>query len=127
MTQIVTIEDTTPPEISVELDRDSLWPPNHKLNTITATIVVTDICDPDPSVVLTSVASSEPDNDIGEGNTNDDIQGAAIGTDDREFELRAERDGRNTGRTYTALYAASDGSGNETSGADTVIVSHDQK
>jgi len=127
VTQIVTIEDTTPPEISVELDRDSIWPPNHKLNTITATIVVTDICDPDPSVVLTSVASSEPDNDIGDGNTNDDIQGVAIGTDDREFELRAERDGRNTGRTYTALYTASDGSGNETSGADTVIVSHDQK
>ncbi len=127
VTQVVTIEDTIPPEITVELDSGSLWPPNHKLNTITASVAVTDSCDPSPSVTLASVVSSEPDNDIGDGNTNDDIQGAAIGTDDREFELRAERDGRNTGRVYTILYTATDGSGNETSEEDTVIVPRNRK
>lgn len=125
-TQIVTIEDTTPPEISADLSPDVLWPPNHELRAITASIQVSDICDANPTVALTSVTSSEPDNDIGDGNTSDDIQGAAIGTDDREFELRAERDGRKVGRTYTVVYTASDGSGNQTPDQDAVLAPHNQ-
>ena len=119
--------DTTPPEIDAELSPDVLWPPNHELHAITASIQVSDICDASPTVALASVTSSEPDNDIGDGNTNDDIQGAAIGADDREFELRAERDGRKVGRTYTAVYTASDGSGNQTPDEDEVAVPHDRK
>lgn len=125
-TQVVTIEDTIPPEINVELNPDNLWPPNHKLHTITASIEVTDVCDANPGAVLSSVVSSEPDNDIGDGNTSNDIQGAMIGTDDRAFELRAERDGRKIGRTYTIVYTASDGSGNEVNNEDTVNVAHNQ-
>ena len=47
-TQVVTIVDTTPPDLSLSLDPDSLWPPNHMLHTIDAVIEVTDICDSDP-------------------------------------------------------------------------------
>ncbi len=124
--QLVTIEDTTPPVVSATLAPDSLWPPNHRLHAVAATIQVTDVCDPAPTVVLASAVSSEPDNGIGDGNTNDDIQGADIGTDDRDLELRAERDGRGPGRTYTVAYTASDASGNQASAEDDVRVAHDR-
>src|SRR5262245_41346448 len=87
----ITVSDTTPPALVVLADPMVLWPPNHKLHEVQAHVMVTDACDPDPDVVLTSLTSSEPDNGTGDGDTVDDIQGAAIGTDDRDFLLRGER------------------------------------
>ena len=123
--ELVEVADTTPPMISVSLDPDTLWPPDHKLVEITATVVATDNC-PGVTFVLDSVTSDEPDNDIADGNTIDDIQGEAIGTPDLAFLLRAERAGTMDGRTYTATYEAEDGSGNTASDSDTVEVPHDQ-
>jgi hypothetical protein len=125
--QVVTIVDTTPPELSLSLDPDSLWPPNHMLHTIDAVIEVTDICDPNPTVELVSVVSSEPDNDRGDGNTTGDVQGVAAGSDDRIFEVRAERDGRKSGRSYTARYTATDDSDNQTTEEAVVRVEHDKR
>jgi hypothetical protein len=122
----VTVQDTTPPDISVTLDRDLLWPPNHKLATIHATVQVSDICDPDPTFVLTSIVSSEPDDGLGDGDAPDDIQGADFGTADTQFQLRSERSGTGPGRTYTIVYTASDDSGNSTPDQDEVKVPHDQ-
>ena len=116
----VTVEDTTPPEIEAALNRDVLWPPNHKMSPIEAEVSVTDICDPDPTFVLTSIASNESDNGLGDGDFRHDIQGAAYGTDDEAFQLRSERAGNGDGRTYTILYTAMDMSGN--TAADTVYV-----
>jgi hypothetical protein len=122
----ITVSDTTPPALVVLADPIVLWPPNHKLHEVQAHVMVTDVCDPDPDVVLTSLTSSEPDNGTGDGDTVDDIQGADIGTDDRDFLLRAERAGNGDGRTYTAVYHVSDDSGNSTNGLAQVIVPHDQ-
>lgn len=72
-TQYVTIVDTTPPELSVELSPDTLWAPNHKLKTLTATVVAEDICDANPEIRLVSVTSNEPDNRLGDGDTANDI------------------------------------------------------
>jgi hypothetical protein len=108
----VIVADTTPPSLSVDLDPDSLWPPNHELHTIQASIQVADVCDLSPQVRLFSVVSNEPDNGLGDGDTAGDIQGADSSSDDRDFELRAERSGRGTGRVYTASYEAEDASGN---------------
>jgi len=36
--------DTTPPTIDVELDRDTLWPSNHRMVDITAQVTVEDNC-----------------------------------------------------------------------------------
>jgi hypothetical protein len=71
----VTVGDTIPPLIEVSVDPDVLWPPNHKLVRIRATVQVTDVCDPSPGFVLASITSNEPDNGTGDGDTANDIQG----------------------------------------------------
>jgi hypothetical protein len=71
--------------------------------------------------------SSEPDNDRGDGNTTGDVQGVAAGSDDRIFEVRAERDGRKSGRSYTARYTATDDSDNQTTEEAVVRVEHDKR
>jgi len=123
---VITIEDTTPPIITVELNRTVLWPPNHKLVTIVATVTVEDLCDEDASFVLTSITSDEPDEGLGDGDRPNDIQGAAFGTPDVEFQLRSERSGLGDGRVYTIVYTASDASGNPAEVTVEVHVPHNQ-
>jgi hypothetical protein len=123
---MVDLVDITPPEISVELNRYVLWPPNHKMADIIATVEATDNCDPDPAVTLVSITSSEPDNNGGDGDTDGDIQGAAFGTEDYEFQLRSERSGKRLGRIYTIVYRATDFSGNSTDATVHVRVPHNQ-
>src|SRR5262249_13436868 len=112
-TQQVKVADTTPPDLTVQLAPTVLWPPDHKLVTITATITVSDTCDPHPTIRLVSITSNEPDNGLGDGDQPDDIQ-AVFDTDDRVFLLRSERGGLGGGRVYTVTYEASDASGNKT-------------
>jgi hypothetical protein len=122
----VEVLDVTPPELTVSLSKESMWPPNHTMHDISAAIVVTDECDPDPQIKLISVTSNEPDNGLGDGNTEQDVQNALVGSDDRSFSLRAERQGGKSGkgskgeRIYTIIYEAADSSGNTTQ--QTVIV-----
>jgi hypothetical protein len=116
----VTVLDTAPPTVTVSLTPNVLWPPNHKLVLITASIQVSNICDPNSSVVLVSITSNES---LGPG----DIQGAVFGTDSRSFSLRADRLGAGAGRVYTVKYGAIDASGNMTFATATVTVPHDQR
>jgi hypothetical protein len=125
-TASVTVADTTPPVVTLALDRYVLWPPNHSMVTINATVTVTDVCDPTPGFVLASITSSEPDDGLGDGDTMNDIQGAAFGTPDIQFELRAERAGVGAGRIYTIQYVGFDGSGNTTPATTKVVVPHNQ-
>lgn len=125
-TQTVKIVDTTPPKLTLTVAPTSLWPPNHKLAQITASITVSDICDPNPTVRVVSITSNEPDNGLGDGDTTDDIQEATFGTDDRSFLLRSERSGGGNGRVYTVTYEASDASGNKTVRQATVTVAKSQ-
>jgi pimeloyl-ACP methyl ester carboxylesterase len=118
--------DTTPPTLEVALEPDLLWPPNHRLVEVTADILVSDDTDPAPAVTLVSIVSDEPDDGLGDGDTAGDIQGADYGTDDREFLLRAERDGLADGRVYTVTYRAVDDSGNSTETVVEVTVPHDR-
>ena len=126
-TMTVVVEDTTDPTIDVAVNPNSLWPPNHKMRDIAATVLVTDTCDPNPTFVLTSITSNEPDNGQGDGNTTGDIAGADVGTPDTEFQLRSERSGKGNGRVYTTTYTASDGSGNTADDSAEVTVSHSKK
>jgi hypothetical protein len=122
----VDVIDNTPPEIAVELDRDALWPPNHKMVEVCATVTATDNCDDSLTVALVSVTSDEPDNDKADGNTINDIQNASTGTEDLCFDLRSERQGTGDGRTYEIIYSATDNAGNTSYDSVTVDVPHDQ-
>ena len=122
----ITIEDTVAPDVTVSVSPDTLWPPNHKLKTITATVSTSDACDASPTIRLVSITSDEPDNGVGDGNTVNDIQGANFGTNDTTFQLRSERQGGGNGRTYTITYEAEDVSGNSITKEATVTVPHNQ-
>ncbi len=105
-----------------------LWPPNHKLVPVTVTVEVWDDTDPEPTVTLVAVSGNEADDapGNGDGQTVGDIQGAEIGSDDREVLLRAERDGGGDGRVYTLTYRATDQAGYWTEESVEVVVPHDQ-
>lgn len=122
----ITVADTQPPTITVEMNPDELWPPNHKLVAIHAVVVATDVCDEDVDVILLSATSSEPENSTGTGNTAPDIVGATLGTEVYDLQLRSERDGDGPGRLYILCYRATDGSGNTATACDTVVVPHDR-
>lgn len=123
----VVIEDTTAPMISVSLDPATLWPPNHRMVDVFATVTASDVCS-GVTVQLVSVTSSEPDDAQGggDGNTVDDVQGVSMGTADFSFALRAEREGAGVGRVYTAVYSATDGSGNTATAAGVSTVPQSQ-
>ena len=99
-----------PPTISVTLSPSTLWPPNHRMVPIVATVNASSPSGP-PSVILVSIVSSEPDNGQGDGNTVNDIQGHAVGTYDTTFSLRAERSAQGSGRIYTVRYRATTAAG----------------
>lgn len=122
--EIVTVEDTTPPEITdVTATPDTLWPPNHKFKEITVDVTVTDICDSTPSCSISNVESNEPINGTGDGNTSPDWEI----TGDFTVNLRSERSGNGEGRVYTITVECLDDSGVSSEGIVEVIVPHDQR
>ena len=127
----VTVEDTVAPQLTVSVSPDSLWPPNHKMVSITPTASATDICDSSPIVSLSTITTNEGDETNtydpnidatqGDGNTTNDIE-----VDNGNISLRAERSGVGDGRVYTISYTATDSSGNIGNGTATVTVPHNQ-
>jgi len=121
---LIEVVDSTAPVILVSLTPRTLWPPNHRLVPVTATVEASDLCT-GVVVMLSSVSSNEADDGEGDGNTINDIQNAEVGTADLELRLRAERAGGGNGRVYTATYTASDGMGNTSSATGYASVPHD--
>ncbi len=123
----VDVVDTQPPSLGLTLSPMTLWPPNHRMVTVTAEPLATDLCT-GASVALVSVASDEPDDspEDGDGSTVNDIQGHSLGVADTDLLLRAERAGGGDGRIYTVTYEATDASGNSMAAASIVTVPHDQ-
>jgi hypothetical protein len=93
------------------------------MELITPSWTVSDECDDAPEVSLVSIVANEDDNDIGDGNTSDDIQ---IGEDGSIY-VRSERSGRDGDRVYTITYQAVDDCGNTTVRSATVSIPHDFK
>jgi hypothetical protein len=120
----VIVVDTIPPIITaVSADPNVLWSPNHKMVAVGVRATITDACGPTAWRIL-SVASNEPVNDIGDGNTSPDWEI----TGDHTVNLRAERSGANkAGRIYTITVQATDAAGNRSdSKTAKVTVPHDK-
>ena len=115
--------DEIAPTLEISLTPDNLWPANHKYVDVTATVIVTDNFDSNPTVTLLSVTSSEADEGLGDGDFSDDI----VIIDDYTFQLRAERSATNKyGRVYTFTYQVVDACGNVTVESATVFVPFSQ-
>ncbi len=119
-TTSVTVIDTVPPALTIEVTPKVLWSPDHKLVPIRIDAKPTDLCDPAPAVTC-RVTSSEPALMIGSGQTPRDIVWSG-----GQLFLRAERSGTGEGRVYTITCTATDASGNRTEASATVMVPHDQ-
>jgi Galactose oxidase, central domain len=97
----------TPPTItSASASPNTLWPPNHKMVPVTVSVSATDNSGAMPTCQIVSVSSSEPINGLGDGNTAPVWQITGPLT----VNLRAERSGKGTGRTYTIIVACTDAS-----------------
>lgn len=121
---VVTVLDATPPTISgIAASPNVLWPPNHKMRPLTVSASAADACDAaPPACQLTAVASNEPVNGLGDGDTAPDW----LITGNLTANLRAERLGNGTGRIYTLAVACSDAAGNLATGTVLVTVPHSQ-
>ena len=122
-TQVVTITDTTAPTIRVGGLPTELWPPNHNLVQIRPRIVAEDLCDPHPEVTVRISSSEDDDSQTGDGSTTGDI----VINSAYDIELRAERKGNGSGRTYTLVWTVTDANGNAASTEPmTITVPHSQ-
>ncbi len=119
-----TVVDTTPPVIgSAAADPSVLWPPNHRMRAVAVEVANTDLCEAAPADCrITDVASNEPVDGPGDGDTAPDWEI----TGDLTIDLRAERAGGGDGRIYTLELACEDASGNTSTTTTAVTVPHDR-
>ena len=112
----VTVEDTTPPEVtSITATPGVLWPPNHQMVDVVVTVTLVDAVDPAPTVQIISVTSNQPINGTGDGDVAPDWEITGPLT----LQLRAERAG-SAERIYTITVQTQDANGNI--GTETVEV-----
>jgi hypothetical protein len=118
-TQTITV--TSPPLVigGGTASPSSLWPPNHKMVSITVGYSISGGCG-GTACTITSVTSNEPVNGAGDGNTSTDWQIV----DAHHVNLRAERSGTGTGRVYTITITCTDGGGHTSTKAVLVTVAH---
>jgi putative hemolysin len=117
----VMVVDTTPPVItSVNASPELLWPPNHKMVPAAVSVEASDLCGETVCGII-SVMSNEPDDGLGDGRTAPDWE---FTPGSLAVELRAERAGPGSGRTYTIAVECTDESGNSATETATVMVPH---
>lgn len=145
--EITVPPDTVPPTVSCSVDRDELWPANHKMVKVHLAVCADDdVTSPEDLLVLAAVNSSEPDDarGLGDGCTTGDTHGGdgySAGVDvsdllsynetsgcwEGDIQLRAERDGWGDGRAYIIVVVATDDAGNASAEASCeVVVPHDK-
>lgn len=91
-----------------------LWPPNHKMVPVTVSYTASDNCTAAPGCTL-AVTCNEPL-----------AAGDVVIVDAHHVQLRAERVGSGSGRTYTIAVTCTDAVGGASTRTATVDVPHDQ-
>lgn len=115
LTVPIELLDTIPPTLTVTLTPDMIWSPDNKHIPVNATFAKKeDNFDNLPEIKLESITANE-------ALEPDDIRDASYGLDDRYLRLRSKHNG-DTDRIYTAIYSATDASGNQTTASATVTV-----
>lgn len=140
---LVTVEDRTPALLRCTTALAALWPPNHEMISVTVIVNVSDACSaPETLLVSATASSSEPDDFLGDGLYSGDVDGqdgyavpvpVLVQYDEPRDSylgsvlLRAERDGVETGRTYSLECVVVDPAGNRSVASCVVIVPHDRR
>jgi hypothetical protein len=104
-------------------DSIMLWPPNHKMRTVS----ITGVTDPDGdpiTITIDSIFQDELVDAVGSGDGNTSPDGTGVGSDTAQ--VRAERQGGGNGRVYHIDFTADDGQGGVCNGEILVTVPHDQ-
>ncbi|HEV7893240.1 MAG TPA: alpha-amylase family glycosyl hydrolase [Pyrinomonadaceae bacterium] len=115
---VVKIDTTSPVVTNASASKSELSPPNHKMQDVTVNYSATDNLS---GVTCTlGVASNEPINGTGDGDTAPDW----LVLDAHHVLLRAERSGKGSGRVYTVTVACADAAGNTSARAVAVTVPH---
>ena len=127
--EVMEVQDTTPPTIELNGESVCLWPPSHDYVVLdlkaAGLLGALDLCDKDPEVEVIEIVSSQPDNDVGDGNTTED----AVVLSSGQVCVRVERAGGDkTPRIYTVKLRATDDAGNTSEGEfELATVPHDQR
>jgi alpha-tubulin suppressor-like RCC1 family protein len=120
--QSVTIRiDTAAPVMQCRVSPEVLWPPDHRMVPVTASVQMTDAVSGPGTFALQSATSNEPDDGRKDGNTRGDIQGFTVGSAGSSGSLRAERAGGHE-RIYRLTWTGADAAGNPASCTTTVKV-----
>lgn len=137
---LIIIQDTTAPVVVCTTDVIALHAPNHTMRTVQIGVAVTEECS--DFALSCEVSSSEPDDANGDGAFTGDVDGldgytlpvtvdltfdAASNAFIGEVELRAERDGAESGRSYSIVCDVADFAGNVSSASCVVVVPHDRR
>src|SRR5207237_8966051 len=122
---LVNVVDTQAPIVTTPVNVTQLWPPNHAMQRVANRISAADACDVSPALVV-SVASNEPEDGSGDGDTAPDWQIVSNGDGTFDVWVRAERSGSGNGRVYTITAAAVEASGNSATRTAQVFVPHSQ-
>lgn len=124
----VEIVDTEAPTLAPKADRNILWPPNHKMIDVSIEANANDNSGR-PVALSVLVASNEPWDGLGDGNTTSDWTEADIDQDNGvvTLQLRAESSGSGNGRIYTITLTATDVAGNSSTADIEIIVPHDKR
>jgi hypothetical protein len=125
----ITVQDTTAPTITsiavTPTVLETLWPPSHKMKTVTLVVTASDVCDGSsggPVCQISEITSNEPIDGLGDGDTAPDWE--ILGP--LQANLRAERSGTGNGRIYTLTVTCKDQQNNASTGSTIVTVPKSQ-
>jgi len=125
----ITIEiiDDLSPTLAPVVNKNILWPPDHRMVDIVLWANASDNSGL-PVHLSATIASNEPIEDLGDGETEPDFTEPAIDQDNGiiSLQLRAERSGGGSGRIYLITVTATDESGNVSTAEVEIIVPHDK-